>query len=318
MSIDEPGSGGFTYTCPDDAPGRGAVISGYHGPAGMVVIPEVLAGRRVIAIGNEAFTARGLTGVVIPPSVASIGDWAFEANPLESLVIPGSVVSIGKGAFYHNRLERVAIPPSVASIGDYAFINNRLTGVVIPGSVISIGSGAFAGNQDLGEIGVAPDNAAYMSIHGVLFSKDGATLAAYPEGQARDYAIPPGVKVIGHYAFSGVAMTRVDIPASVRCIGREAFAGSRLGRIALPASVKVIGEWAFYNNLLESLVIPAAVASIGVGAFFGNPLTSITIGAEVSLGSTWPGNFNAKYAASGKAAGTYTRSDQGSHAWEHR
>ena len=86
-----------------------------------VVIPSDINGKKVVAIGNDAFRNLGLTNIVIPNSITNIGNSAFRQNKLTS----------------------VTIPNSVTSIGDYAFEENQLTSVTIPNSVTSIGGGAF-------------------------------------------------------------------------------------------------------------------------------------------------------------------------------
>ena len=112
-----------------------------------VVIPSDINGKKVVAIGNDAFGFKKLTSVTIPDSVTSIGHRAFEGNQLTSVTIPNGVTSIGDYAFYRNNLTSVIIPNSVTSIGGNAFTENQLTSVTIPDSVTSIYVGAFSGNQ---------------------------------------------------------------------------------------------------------------------------------------------------------------------------
>ena len=112
-----------------------------------VVIPSDINGKKVVAIGNDAFRNLGLTNIVIPNSITNIGISAFRQNKLTSVTIPDSVTSIGDYAFKNNQLTSVTIPDSVTSIGDYAFKNNQLTSVTIPNSVTSIGEMAFYKNH---------------------------------------------------------------------------------------------------------------------------------------------------------------------------
>ena len=64
-----------------------------------VVIPSDINGKKVVAIGNDAFRNLGLTNIVIPNSITNIGISAFRENYLTSVTIPNSVTSIGSGAF---------------------------------------------------------------------------------------------------------------------------------------------------------------------------------------------------------------------------
>ena len=138
----------------------GISITGYSIEGGLdVVIPSNINGKKVVAIGDVAFTTRGVepTGIstnkieyniqplynkkdnyeVVPLGTASDG------LGITSVIIPNTVKIIGEGAFRHNNLTSVEIPDTVISIGDYAFYFNKLTSVTIPNSVTSIGSGAF-------------------------------------------------------------------------------------------------------------------------------------------------------------------------------
>jgi Flp pilus assembly protein TadD len=106
-----------------------AMIVDYTGPGGNVQIPSLLDGLPVIAVLDEAFLNKGLTGISIPGTVTGIGP------------VPG----IGVGAFAANHLTSVSIPDGVTIIGEGAFYNNLLTSVSVPGSV-QIGENAFARN----------------------------------------------------------------------------------------------------------------------------------------------------------------------------
>ena len=104
--------------------GKGVTITGCVGAVGTLVIPEMLDGLPVVAIGSNAFSFTYQTGVlVIPNSVTSIGNYAFFDNSLSGeLTIPNSVITIGEGAFGRNSFtSNLVIPDSVVTIGKGAF-----------------------------------------------------------------------------------------------------------------------------------------------------------------------------------------------------
>ena len=141
--------------------GKTVAITGYSIEGGLdVVIPSNINGKQVVAIGDVAFTTRGVepTGIStnkieynIQPlynkknnyEVVPIAKVPSKGLGITSVVIPNTVKIIGDMAFEGNHLTSVAIPSSVTSIGEMAFYKNHLTSVTIPNSVTSIGNSAF-------------------------------------------------------------------------------------------------------------------------------------------------------------------------------
>ena len=97
--------------------------------------------------------------------------------------------------------------------------------MTIPDSVTTIGDFAFEDCTSLTSIEVDSDNAAYKSIDGILYTKDGSTLIVCPAGTTlTSVTIPDSVTTITGYAFHGcTSLTSVTIPDSVTWIGWDAF-----------------------------------------------------------------------------------------------
>ena len=217
----------------------------------------------------------------------------YRTAPAGRLVIPPGVTELGDGAFQNAfSLTEVAIPSSVVTVGGETFGYTGLLAVSFPASVTTIRENAFDYCTSLESIQVDPANPSYMSVNGLLFSKDGTTLVMAP-GAIVTCAVPQGVTSIAPSAFHNCqSLTQVVIPASVTGIGPFAFYQTRaltsitipegvtslpegmvLGDIALttvnlPASLTTIGYGAFQSCIvLGSLTIPANVSSIGHGAF---------------------------------------------------
>ncbi len=256
----------------------GTIIE-YVGAGGDVIIPSMIKGIEVKALGKNAFaTCSGLTSIAIPNSVTVIGDDAFcGCSGLTSITIPEGVTSIGNNAFYGCRgLTSIMIPEGVTSIGNNAFCGcSGLTSLTMPNSVTRIDGGAFSGCSGLTSITI-PNSVTH--IDGSAFSGcRGLT----------SITIPEGVTSIGENAFSNCSgLTSITIPEGVSSIGEDAFYGcSRLTSITIPEGIARIEGFTFYGcSGLTSITIPDSVTSIGNSAFCRcSGLTSITIPEGVTI-----------------------------------
>ena len=108
-----------------NADGEGYTVANfdYYNQTDVVVIPDTLGGKPVVAINAGAFRHRYITGVVIPNSVDHIGQGAFfGCQYLKGIVIPDGITAIYDETFYGcEALASIVIPSSVRSIGVDAF-----------------------------------------------------------------------------------------------------------------------------------------------------------------------------------------------------
>jgi len=202
----------------------------------------------------------------------------------------------------------ITIPSYVKNIEDLAFANvtgdvefaegsiitelNAVDFRYYKGSKITIPSGVnkikelvFSDCNNLENIFVAENNDFFISIDGVLFSKDLSTIIQYPIGREDvDYTIPDGVVNIGISAFEDSILTNIIIPDSVVNIHTDAFYSSCINSIIMPASLEIIGIEAFgFCRNLTVVALFEGVISIGGGAFTEcDNLSSIIIPSSVS------------------------------------
>lgn len=260
--------------------------------------------------GKTLIKAIGVEGhFEIPNTVTKIGDDAFEdCDKLTSLGIPAIVEEVDEGAFvnldgldtfvvnednpaftavdgvlYSKDMRKLIAYPkakeqqeyvindNVEAIGECAFgENQKLSVVTIPASLKTIGDYSFCFTS-LESINVHSDNETFLSLDGVLFTKDLNELIAYPpKKDTNHYQIPSNVKKIRDLAFVGsVNLIQVEIPNSVTKIGSHAFeACEGLIRIKIPNSLTKIEKSVFADCInLNQIEIPNSVTEIGKHAF---------------------------------------------------
>lgn len=276
-------NGAATIGLPRNRLGKSAEPVVSPRPTGHVPIPSTLDGYNVTCIGDRAFRNCGeLTSVTIPEGVATIGQFAFEnCGKLTSVEIPSSVINIWSGAFAGcDQLTSIKLPQRLKAIGFFAFkMCRKLESVAIPKSVKEIGGEAFAGCTRIKRIEVDADNSHFISIDGIVYTKDRKDLVVCPSGLS-SVKIPDGVTNIRAGAFSGCGgLTALELPNSVTNIGQAAFSGCPFATIALPQGLRGVGGGAFWGcAALSSITMPDSVTFIGDIAFeHCSDLTSVTM-----------------------------------------
>ena len=238
----------FAYSENDDGT---VTITGGNIVTPKLEIPAELEGKKVSAIGMNAFTGNNvITDLVIPEGVTTLNWYCF--NTCENL-------------------ETVTLPDSLEFIDSWAFERcSKLKTINVPANVTRINGGAFAQNSSMTSITCDPANKNYVSVDGVLFTKDMKELVAYPGGIQGGYTVPATVNHIGDAAFYGaLGLDSVTILGNLDFIGFEAFAEcSKLTDVAIRDGVNYVGYWAFRGcNGIKSLTVPQSVTNIGNQAF---------------------------------------------------
>ena len=176
---DQLTSGDFTYRLREDGT---AVLTGYTGNSGDLVIPVQLNGAAVTVIGAEAFKGNtALMTVTLPETLIEIGDYAFfRCENLSYVNLPAGIRELGRNPFASCSLDCLhldpghpalaledgvlyslpdqrlvacsvtrpkgdfTVPDGIRIIGASAFYECKtLTGLTLPDTVTSIGRKAF-------------------------------------------------------------------------------------------------------------------------------------------------------------------------------
>lgn len=138
---------------------------------------------------------------------------------------------------------------TVEKIGDYAFNSCSFEKITIGAGVKEIGESVFEDCNSLLNFEVSDANQYYKSVNGVLYTKDGKTLIAYPGGRSdKSFRIPDGVtKIAKSSLYSCDALNELYIPKSVTEI--ESFISYGIQNIYYN------GTKAEFNNIGGSILI---------------------------------------------------------------
>ena len=253
-----------------------------------IAIPREHNSKPVTKIKANAFNGnRTLVSVIIQDSIENIGLTAFQGSSIITANINAS--TMGRYVFLNaTSLEKVIIGENVTSLGLDSFSNcSKLDDLTILTEKADINNYVLDTTVNLKEIKVNKENSKYMVEDGILFSKDGSKIYAYPTGKVEDtYKIPSNVKEVGNSAFYGCrSLKNIDIPSTVEKIGTTAFQGSSI--ITANINASTMGRYVFLNaTSLEKVIIGENVTSLGLDSFSNcsklDDLTILTEKADIN------------------------------------
>lgn len=156
---------------------------------------------------------------------------------------------------------RIEVPQGTKDIYDCAFYGcQKITSVALPESVRWIGGAAFGEASRLESIEVSMNNPFLKSEDGVLYTKDGLVLLAYPAGKPdKYYKVKDGVKFIAGGAFAGADnLEEIELPRGVFSVEEYVFKGCRhLNKISGASRIYSVKETAYeYCEELDTIDRP--------------------------------------------------------------
>lgn len=282
-----------------------AILRGYDGAGGDVVVPAEIDGFTVDVIGINVFKGDTITSLTLPETVLELRSNAVSScEKLTSVTLPQSLVVINRMNFFGcNALSEVTIPASVRYIGDTSFrFCDALRKITFEGVCPAIDMDCFSVLPD-DAVAYVPDD--QLEAYTAAFENAGSTVSVQPSGKnavlvenngyvedefdfdastgtitsyngyATYLAIPETiggapVKAIGPEAFARHAyLAFLELPEGLESIGDSAFYNCEtLGRVRFPSTLKTIGSNAFYNAYKSSVLELTSVESIGDYAFY--------------------------------------------------
>ena len=282
-----------------------AILRGYDGAGGDVVVPAEIDGFTVDVIGINVFKGDTITSLTLPETVLELRSNAVAScEKLTSVTLPQSLVVINRMNFFScNALSEVTIPASVRYIGDTSFrFCDALRKITFEGVCPAIDMDCFSVLPD-DAVAYVPDD--QLEAYTAAFENAGSTVSVQPSGKnavlvenngyveeefdfdastgtitsyngyATYLAIPETiggapVKAIGPEAFARHAyLAFLELPEGLESIGDSAFYNCEtLGRVRFPSTLKTIGSNAFYNAYKSSVLELTSVEIIGDYAFY--------------------------------------------------
>ena len=282
-----------------------AILRGYDGAGGDVVVPAEIDGFTVDVIGINVFKGDTITSLTLPETVLELRSNAVSScEKLTSVTLPQSLVVINRMNFFScNALSEVTIPASVRYIGDTSFrFCDALRKITFEGVCPAIDMDCFSVLPE-DAVAYVPDD--QLEAYTAAFENAGSTVSVQPSGKnavlvenngyvedefdfdastgtitsyngyATYLAIPETiggapVKAIGPEAFARHSyLAFLELPEGLESIGDSAFYNCEtLGRVRFPSTLKTIGSNAFYNAYKSSVLELTSVESIGDYAFY--------------------------------------------------
>ena len=230
------------------------------------ILPEGL-----IYLGNSAFhSAFKESYVSIPESLDTIEDNALANCYVEEFRVNKNNKNYKSvdGILYDKNITTLInypalknskifeIPSTIKTIKENAIeVTNDLEKIVVPKDVATIEEKSIFWNYGLKYIEVDKDNNNYMSIDGVLYSKDGKFLISYPIASERDeYTVLDTVEEIQSYSISSAKnLRKIYIKEGVTSLNYGSlYLCENLEELHLPKSLNKIDEYALeYNDKLK-------------------------------------------------------------------
>ena len=183
-------------------------------------VTEVFLNEGVSSIGRYAFRdCDTITCIHAPRSITNISEWAFnDSDRLTAIKVdPDNNYYCSVDGVLYNKDKTILEAYPCGKWGTYT----------LPYTVTEVRNYAFAGCMHLRYIGVENGSESFMGNDGVLFTKDGKTLVAYPAARSEHsgtYTVPEGVENISAHAFySCEEISTIVLPETVINAGYHAF-----------------------------------------------------------------------------------------------
>ena len=133
----------------------------------------------------------------LPATIFKVEDSVFSGcSSLKDIKLPDEVTFLPYFCFKDcTSLEKVELPNKLWGIQNTAFQGCiSLKSISLPASICVVNDSAFAGCKSLERVEISSDNSKFVSVDGILYSKDMSEIVIYPPAHLQDcYTIPDSV-----------------------------------------------------------------------------------------------------------------------------
>ena len=290
----------------------GVRLTGFHGKASRVEIPEEIGGLPVRTIGTHTFYEEGLyiESITVPGSVRVIEPGAFElCLSLHELILSEGLEQIGASAFQATGLEQVSIPATVRQIDALQEVPCALTfaedspfyscdgfGIYQSGKLAGVNAPSAPAAYAIREGTESVEADVFADCPGLESLSMPASLTELPEGvliNAPDpFSTERGIMHISVDPANPVLFVEEDVLYR-RVTARETSSGISVPEdsagpnesawelvryfaggeaFTVPETVVRIAREAFLKTGIRRVTIPGSVRAIGEDAFLETPL----------------------------------------------
>lgn len=132
----------------------------------------------------------------LPETVKAIGTYTFCLCNIQSVTLPEGLLEIRAGAFYDcHQLETLSLPASLTTLTQESLL----------------------GCESLRSVDISAENPNYVSVDGVLYSRDMTELYAYPPAHpAETFTLPEGVTQGWQLLFMAQNLKTIHLPDSIQ------------------------------------------------------------------------------------------------------
>ena len=196
--------------------------------------------------------------------------WGMFSNmsKLETVLLPANTTRLDTRAFARcAELTYYNIPEGVSTVGQAAFNEAKMSSVSLPASLQFLSYEEETFGLLVDNITVAEESESFKSIDGVLYSKDGSAIIAFPRHRTLSYAVPEGVAQIWYGCFDRSQLTSLSLPSSLNTIDGNSFNNTALTHLVIPANVtQMLGWTIIYNSSLETITVNASIPPKRIGS----------------------------------------------------